>query len=135
MARTGSLLSLLFQVTALCGLFWLCNQLVELLALPIPAGVVGLAILVLLLLVRVVPERAVLAGSSWLLGDLLLFFIPPVVSVIKYWVLIREDGAMMISTLVLGTLVVLTGTAWVVDRVFALEKRLHERQPEEGAHV
>lgn len=135
MARTGSILSLLFQVTALSGLFWLCNQLVERLALPIPAGVVGLVVLVLLLLVRVVPERAVLAGSSWLLGDLLLFFIPPVVSVIKYWVLIREDGAMMISTLVLGTLVVLTGTAWVVDRVFALEKRLRERQPGESAHV
>ncbi|SFB68368.1 holin-like protein [Microbulbifer thermotolerans] len=127
MARTGSALFLLFQIAALCGLFWLCNQIVALTHLPIPASVIGLAILALLLLLRIVPEKAVVAASSWLLGDLLLFFIPPVVSVIKNWVMLREDGGVLVTTLIVGTALVLTGTAWVVDRVFTLEKHLHKR--------
>jgi len=135
MAHTRSIFSLLLQVSALCGLFWLCSRMVEWTDLPIPAGVIGLALLVILLLVRIVPEKAVLTGSRWLLGDLLLFFIPPVVSVLKYQVLLREDGAMLIMALVVGTVVVLTGTAWVVDRIFTLEKRLHERHLQDGAHV
>lgn len=135
MARTRSTFFLLFQVSAFCGLFWLCNQVVQFAGIPIPAGVIGLAILVALLLMRIVPEKAVLTGSSWLLGDLLLFFIPPVVSVLKYWVLIRDDGGMMLITLVLGTVVVLTGTAWVVDRIFTLEKRFNQRHPRDTAHV
>lgn len=116
----------LIQIAALCLLLWLSNTAVKALHWTIPGSVVGLGILVLLLLTRIVPERSIQIGSSWLLGELLLFFIPPVVSVLKYQLLIRDDGWMIALTIVLGTLCTLTGTAWVVDRVYGFEKRRNE---------
>ncbi len=135
MARTRSLCSILFQLAAFCGLFWLCNQLVELEHLPIPAGVIGMMLLVGLLLTRVVPEKAVQSGSRFLLSELLLFFIPPVVSILKYWSMLRDEGWMLVTALVIGTVVVLSGTAWVVDRIFTLEKRMNERRLQGAVHV
>ncbi|TCK04074.1 holin-like protein [Marinobacterium mangrovicola] len=135
MARTRSLFSVVLQITAFCGLFWLCNLLVELEHLPVPAGVIGMVLLVVLLLTRLVPEKAVRSGSNFLLGELLLFFIPPVVSILKYWSMLRDDGWMLIGALIIGTVVVLTGTAWVVDRIFTLEKRMNERRMLDTVHV
>ena len=58
------------------------------------------------------------------------------VEILKYQMLIREDGLMILASVVLGTVMVLTGTAWVVDRVFTLEQRLNERRLlESGGHV
>lgn len=116
-----------FQIAAFCALFWLSSLLVSEAHWSIPGGVVGLFILIGLMMLKIVPERAVQLGSCWLLSELLLFFIPPVVSVLKYGVLIREDGGMIMATIVLGTVTVLVGTAWVVDRVFTLEQKRHQR--------
>lgn len=116
------------QLAALCGLLWLCNAFVSAMHWTIPGSVLGLGILVLLLVTHVVPERAIQSGSSWLLGELLLFFIPPVISILKYRVLMRDDGWMIVATIVFGTVMVLTGTAWVVDRAFTWEKQLNERR-------
>ncbi|SBS25845.1 Holin-like protein CidA [Marinomonas spartinae] len=124
----------LMQLMALCGLLWLCNQAVALLHWHIPGSVLGLGILVLLLLTHVVPERAIQAGSSWLLGELLLFFIPPVVSILKYQVFIRDDGWMIAGTVVLGTLSALVVTAWVVDRLYTLEKGINDRRLARASH-
>ncbi len=135
MQRVLSFSTLLLQLSALCLLLWLCDRLVAWLQWPIPGSVIGLLILVLLLLTRVVPERAVGSGSRWLLGELLLFFIPPVVSVLKYSVLIREDGVMILLTVLLGTIMVLGGTAWVVERVFRFEQHLNEQHRQELHHV
>lgn len=133
--KSHSLFYFLLQLAALCGLLWLCNLVVGLLHWRIPGSVLGLGILVVLLLTRVVPERAIQAGSSWLLGELLLFFIPPVVSILKYQVLIRDDGWMIAGTVVFGTLSALIGTAWVVDRVYTIEKRMNERRDAKTAAV
>ncbi|MDH2434662.1 CidA/LrgA family protein [Pokkaliibacter sp. MBI-7] len=136
MAKTTSFCKVILQLALFCGLLWLCNLWVNHAGWSIPGSVIGLGILVFLLATRVLPVRAVQAGSTWLLGELLLFFIPPVVSILKYQMLIREDGLMILVSVVLGTVMVLTGTAWVVDRVFTLEQRLNERRLlESGGHV
>jgi holin-like protein len=101
---------------------------------PVPGSVLGLGVLVVLLVTKIVPERAVQVSSSWLLGELLLFFIPPVISVLKYQVLIRDDGWMIAGTIVFGTVGVLLGTALVVDRVYSFEKRLNERRLEKAVN-
>lgn len=64
-------------------------------------------------------------GAAWLIGDLLLFFIPPVISVLKYETLLEEYGFNIMLTLVLGSASVLLGTGFVVDRVFRFERRLN----------
>lgn len=130
--RAISLLRLLFQLALLCLLFVACNHLAAARHWLIPGSVIGLGILLLLLWSRILPERAVSDGAGWLLGELLLFFIPPVISIIKYWSLIRADALTVAATVVVGTMLVLAGTAWMVERMFNLEKRLHTRQLSRG---
>ncbi len=114
----------LLQAAAICLLAWLAHGLVLFFDLPLPGGVVGLGVLLLLLSLKWVPEQSLQAGAAWLLGDLLLFFIPPVISVIQYEAVLEQYGAQMLGFLVAGSVTVLLGTAWVVDRVFKFERRL-----------
>ncbi|ROS05378.1 holin-like protein [Sinobacterium caligoides] len=121
--RVGKLTQLAVQVLVLslfaAGVSWL----VAVLAIPLPASVCGLFLLLLLLALRVIPEHWLQLGAAWLTGELLLFFIPPVVSVIKYPEIVQHYGVSIIGAIVSSCLVVMLGTAWIVDAVFVLESR------------
>lgn len=112
------------QLAGLCTLLWLCNALTAALGWHFPGSVIGLFIVLGLLLLKLLPEQSLMIGSHWLLSELLLFFIPPVLSILKYQILIMEDGWQMVITIVCGTVMVMVGTAWVVDKVFAWEHQL-----------
>ena len=74
---------------------------------------------------KLIPENAVQLGAAWLIGELLLFFIPPVISVIKYEGLFEQYGTNILFTLVMGSVCVMFGTGFVVDRVFRFERQLN----------
>ncbi|MCK8043829.1 CidA/LrgA family protein [Shewanella sp. 1CM18E] len=117
------------QVAGFCGFAWLCQTLAIYLHSPIPGSVIGLTILLLLLSLKLVPERSVSFASRWLIGELLLFFIPPVVAVIKYQALLEHFGAVLISAMLAASTCVLLGTAFAVDKLFKFEhkKRLQHQ--------
>jgi holin-like protein len=119
-----ALLYTLLQVALIAALLWACNLIVARLGLPLPGSVLGLALLAVLLITGVVPEKWVALGAAWLLADMLLFFIPPVVAILKYRVLLQQSGIGLFAILIGGTATVMLGTALVVDRVFAFEHRL-----------
>ena len=124
------------QLIAICALLLVCNWLMAALNLPIPGSVLGLGILVFLLATKIIPENAVKTGATWLIGELLLFFVPPVISVLKYQVLLHQDGWSIVATVVLGTVIALVGTAFVVDKAFKYEKALNQRRHlSEAQHV
>lgn len=124
----------LAQAAAICLLAWLAHGLVLFFDLPLPGGVVGLGVLLLLLSLKWVPEQSLQAGAAWLLGDLLLFFIPPVISVIQYEAVLEQYGARMLGFLVAGSVTVLLGTAWVVDRAFKFERKMRLARDRRVAH-
>ncbi|SQH75479.1 conserved membrane protein of unknown function, might belong to LrgA family protein [Shewanella benthica] len=129
--RNGKLrlmLQTLVQVSLFCLLAVICVQAEQYFDLPIPGSVIGLAIVLLLLLTKTIAEHRVSLGSAWLIAELLLFFIPPVVSVIKYQSLFENYGAQLMVMLVLGTVFVLVGTGFVVDRVFRFERRMNRQR-------
>jgi len=119
------------QVALIWALLWACNLLVARVGLPIPGSVVGLGLMAVLLITKVVPEKLVALGCTWLLADMLLFFIPPVISVLKYQQLVNHSGVGLAVILIGGTAIVMAGTALAVDRVFAYEHRLRQ----EKSHV
>ncbi|WP_299796027.1 CidA/LrgA family protein [uncultured Shewanella sp.] len=118
----------MLQIGLFCLLAWAMDLLSAYLGLPIPGSVLGLAILLLLMGLKLVPEKAVKLGAGWLTGELLLFFIPPVISIIKYESLFEQYSAPLILTLVLGSVCVLLGTGFVVDRVFRFETQMNIRR-------
>ena len=126
--KTFLAIQVCFQLAGLCLLFWLCTLIADAEHWVIPGSIVGLAVVLTLLACKILPEKAVAAGAHWLLAELLLFFIPPVVSIISYWSEIRHDLLAILSAVIVGTVVVLLATALVVDRVFRMEKRAHLHQ-------
>ncbi|EJW1073686.1 CidA/LrgA family protein [Salmonella enterica] len=58
---------------------------------------------------------------SWLLAEMLLFFVPAVVAVVNYAHLLLVDGWRIFSVIAISTLMVLGATAWVVDKVYRYE--------------
>ncbi len=113
----------LLQVACLCLLAYLAQMLVERFSLPLPSGVLGLGFLLLLLALNWLPERFIAIGATWLVSELLLFFIPPVVASINYAPILEQYGANLVLTLVLGSVSVMVLTGFTIDRVFRFERR------------
>lgn len=126
--KSKSGMVLFFQVFALGLLAFACNRLVLAVNLPIPGSVLGMGFVFLLLSFKLIPENLLRVGAAWLIGDLLLFFIPPVISVIKYEGLLENYGIKLLSAIGLGTAIVMIGTGFVVDYVFKIETKMHQKK-------
>ncbi|KAB8310096.1 CidA/LrgA family protein [Erwinia endophytica] len=116
------------QVIFYIAFFMVAQRLVDWLHLPLPANIVGMLLLLALIMLRVLPLDWVKAGSRWLLAEMLLFFVPAVVAVVNYSQLLRVDGWRIMLVIVVSTLLVLSATALVVERVYRFEVWLAERR-------
>ncbi|PWK99662.1 holin-like protein [Pantoea allii] len=112
-------LSLPLQLVLFISFFIASEQLVNWLHLPLPANIVGM--LLMLIALRILPLRWVKAGASWLLAEMLLFFIPAVVAVVNYADLLQMEGWRILVVIAVSTLLVLAATALVVDRLYRFE--------------
>jgi len=73
----------LLQVLALVAVWWAADTAVRWTGLPIPGGVVGLFAVLALLLSGRLPLHRIDQGAHWLLADMLVFFIPAVVAMVR----------------------------------------------------
>ncbi|TJZ70083.1 CidA/LrgA family protein [Chitiniphilus eburneus] len=123
MSRAIRFVPTLFQVCLLAA-FWLgADALARAVGSPVPGGVLALAALLALLLLGWLDANRLRRGAEWLMAEMLLFFIPPVVAVVQFQALFRSEGLKLLAVIGLGTLCVMAGTALVVDRVFRWEHR------------
>lgn len=116
------------QVGFYIAFFILAQQMVVWLHLPLPANIVGMLMLLLMIYSGVLPLNWVKAGSRWLLAEMLLFFIPAVVAVVNYSQLLRVEGWRILLVISISTLLVLTATALVADRIYRFELWLTMRK-------
>jgi holin-like protein len=103
------------QIGLLCGLWALGTGLGRLTGLPLPGGIIGMAILLALLGSGWVRPLAVRRGAAWLLAEQLLFFVPAVMALLDHHELLSSLGLKLIAVIFTGTLLVMTGTALTVD--------------------
>jgi holin-like protein len=95
---------------------WLAGELVVRLAhLPIPGGIAGLAIVLALLASRRLSAVSLRRGSQRLLADMLLFFVPAVLTVLRHKELLGLMGLKILFVILAGTVTVMLTTAFVVD--------------------
>nr|WP_232255954.1 MULTISPECIES: CidA/LrgA family protein [Burkholderiaceae] len=116
------------QSSALAAIFLAADFVARRFALPVPGGVVGLLALLALLFCGGIAPRWVKAGADWLLGDMLLFFIPAAVAAVQYGGLLMEDGWRLALVVVGGTLMVMVAVAFAVEQAARLERRLALRR-------
>jgi len=112
--RTG------LQLVVLGLLYAGCQLLVARTGLPVPPGLLALLLLIVLLLSRVVPEKAVDRGGDLLLRYLPVIFLPPGIGVIRELHLVRGHGlglaAVLLGSLFVGQLIAGLVAQAVVNR-------------------
>lgn len=110
-------LRLLVELAVLLALFLIGGQLAAWLAWPIPGGVMGLALLLALFATGVVKPATLQLGAKWLMAEMLLFFIPALMSLLDYGSLLRSEGWRILLVIAVSTLLVMVVTAVTVELV------------------
>lgn len=98
----------------------------KLFKLPISAAVIGLMILLLCLLSGVFKLQWIKAGSDFILAELVLFFIPCFIGLMKYKNLFLTEGWQLLVAVFVGTICVMVFTAYSVHLGFKLENKIKQ---------
>lgn len=101
---------------ALLVVFWVLGEaVVRFTRLPVPGGVLGLAVVLILLVSGRLRAVNLRRGAEWLLADMLLFFVPAVLAVLDHREFLGVLGVKLLAAVLAGTLLVMGGTALTVD--------------------
>ena len=106
------------QAGGLTAGWWACDRLARALALPVPGGVLALAVLLALLLSGRLPMNLIRRGAGGLLDHMVLFFVPAVMALLNHPEWLSLVGLKILVVIAVGTLAVMVGTAWVVELCF-----------------
>lgn len=93
-----------------------------LIPLPIPASIYGMVLLFAALALKIVPEKAVSDIGSFLTSLLPLLFVPPLVSLLDYWDLIKDDLVAILAIILLSTVLVFAVSGWVTQWLVSRKK-------------
>ncbi|WP_202370152.1 CidA/LrgA family protein [Pseudomonas sp. MWU318] len=113
------------ELSVLLGLYLLGCQIAAWLTWPIPGGVIGMALLLLAFAFGWVKPAALQLGAGLLMAEMLLFFIPALMSLLDYGALLRDDGWRILLVIGVSTLMVMLVTAFTVELAVRL-RRSHE---------
>ncbi|MBL4281702.1 CidA/LrgA family protein [Vibrio fluvialis] len=128
MRRVGNSLMTLSQIAVLALIWFIADFLVKECHLPIPANLTGMLLLLALVFTHVVNVDWLRKGATWLLAEMLLFFVPAVVAVVNYQDLMKQEGLRIMVVLILSTIAVIASTAWVVDKLYRFELKMARRK-------
>ncbi|MFG1478188.1 CidA/LrgA family protein [Xanthobacter sp. V4C-4] len=113
----------LLQIAVL-AVFWMLGEaLVRLVHLPLPGGIVGMAVVLALLATGWIRPVAVRRGASWLIAEMLLFFVPAVMAVLDHREFVGVLGLKIVAVILVGTVLVMGGTALTVDLCYRWRAR------------
>jgi holin-like protein len=107
--------SIPLQIAALLA-FWLGSEtIVRWTNCPIPAGILGMLVVLALLLSNRLSLRSMRRGANWLIADMLLFFIPAVPAILDHHEFFGWLGLKVLAVILVGTGTVMATTALTVD--------------------
>ena len=114
---------------------WGCAYVLQkLLNLPVASGVLGFFLLLFLLEMKWLKLAHVEQGANLLLGELLLFFIPPVVGVIQYQDLLFASGWKILLVILISTALVMMVSVFTVRMCLKQEGLKPEQSAQENQH-
>lgn len=128
MKRLSRLARLIVELVVLMAIYQIGCGIAAWLNWPIPGGVIGLALLLAIFATGAVKPSSLQTGAGLLLAEMLLFFIPPLMSLLDYGTLVRHEGWRIMLVIACSTLMVMLVTAVTVEVVCRLKDRSAERQ-------
>lgn len=115
MKRLSSIGTVLPQLGLVMS-FWLGSELlVRAAGLPLPGGILGMGVLLVLLATGVVDLGAVKRGADWLLAQMLVFFVPAMLAVMEHQEFLGLLGLKILFVIVTSTAAVMAVTVLVVE--------------------
>lgn len=128
MKKLRDILFTFLQIFVLALVWLVSDYLVKAFHFPIPANLTGLVLLLGLIFSKVVNVEWLRKGATWLLAEMLLFFVPAVVAVVNYQDLLKQEGMRIMTVLLVSTVLVIASTAWVVEKLYRFElKRARQK--------
>ncbi|WP_085314756.1 CidA/LrgA family protein [Derxia lacustris] len=115
--------SRLLQIGLLMSVWWLAESLRHWLGLPVPGSVLGLGAMLVLLLTRLVRVESFRQGARWLLGEMLLFFVPAAMALLDHPEFLSVTGLKLLAVVAVGTLLVMGTTALSVEACYLWTRR------------
>ncbi|MGV3488908.1 MAG: CidA/LrgA family holin-like protein [Tuberibacillus sp.] len=108
---------ILAQVVFFCAFSILMDKFVDILHINIPGSIVGIFVLFILLQLKVIPLKWVDLGASWLVAELLLFFVPSAVGIMKYQTMLAQYGVKIAFVILIGTIVVMACSGLLAKKI------------------
>lgn len=100
---------------------WLAGQsLVRWSGLPIPAGIIGMILALVLLASGWLAPASLRQGANWLIAEMLLFFVPAVLAILDHREFLGIVGLKLLAAILMGTILVMVVTAVSVEVCFRL---------------
>ena len=115
MSRWSQAAKAVLQVAVLSAIWIAMEALREHFGWSMPAGLIGFALLAIGLFSGVIKASWLQAGTDWLMAEMLLFFIPALMSLLDYGTLLRNDGWRILLVIAASTLMVMLVTAFTVE--------------------
>jgi len=120
--RMGRLIS---EIAVLLAIYFVGCQIAAWLQVPIPGGVMGMILLLLAFALGWVKPATLQLGAGVLMAEMLLFFIPALMSLLDHGALVRDEGWRILLVIGVSTLLVMIVTAFTVEAVCRWKRR-HE---------
>ncbi|GIP51463.1 MULTISPECIES: CidA/LrgA family protein [Paenibacillus] len=114
---------IVMQVAILILISIAMNFLAQWLHLPIPGSILGIIVLFTLLKTNIIKLTWIEQGANWLLAELLLFFIPAAVGVMKYIPLLEHDGVRILIVVISSTVIVMVSSGLVASQIAKRKER------------
>ncbi|CAL74775.1 conserved hypothetical protein; putative membrane protein [Bradyrhizobium sp. ORS 278] len=110
------------------GLFWLAGEaLARTTGLPLPGGILGMALALALFLAGGLKVASMKRGANWMLAEMLLFFVPAVLALLDHRELFGLLGLKIFAIIVVSTTAVMCVTALTVDLCYRWTDRHDSR--------
>lgn len=100
----------ILQVAALMAFSMVMNQLASWLHIPVPGSILGILVIFILLEAHIIRIEWIDIGAKWLLAELLLFFVPAAVGIMKYIPMLQSDGLRIAIVVLISTFIVMAST-------------------------
>lgn len=94
------------QMGAICLFYEVIKWSISWLAIPVPANVLGMLIMIVLLWANIIPIKMIEEGAEFLLKYMPVLFVPFGVAMMNYGNLIKQTGAILIPVLILTCVLV-----------------------------
>lgn len=86
------------------------DQLAAWLNIGIPGSILGIVVVFILLETKILRLEWIELGANWLLAELLLFFIPAAVGIMKYFPMLEAEGLQILTVVLFSTVIVMVSS-------------------------